>query len=200
MTQTLVWSLDLIKCGSFPSCFTPARGLGLPIRSLGHACLPSSSATSAPSYLLETCFLCHRCHSVPALLCAYHTPSQGPPASLLLSFPLCLTACPRVVESFSPRGLSPQALFFVVPGCRSLSFPSSCPSSLASLSLQQPCVSRVYQNLILGSTLQVISYPSVPRDLISLSLKATSDLHSSSSGILSFPRPKWQGYESPHLL
>lgn len=128
MTQTLVWCLDLIKCSSFPSCFplhsSPAGGIGLTIRSLGHACLPSSSATSAPSYLLETCFMCHRCHSVPVLLCAYHTPSQGPPASPLLSFPLCLavpsgpgknTACPRVVESSSPGvcHLEPCSLFLV---------------------------------------------------------------------------------------
>lgn len=178
-----MWSLDLIKCGSFPSCFLlyPCMWPWAHHQALG---------TSLPPQLLS-----HLCTLLPPR----NLPVPSLPVSLRCSLPT--TPHPRVplphpyflshsVSLPVPGGLSPQALFFVVPGCRSLSFPSSCPSSLASPSLQQVA----YQNLILGSTLQVTSY------LIPLSLKVTSDLHSSSSGILSFPRPKWQGYESPHLL
>lgn len=126
MTQTLVWSLDLIKCSSFPSCFPlhscrwpwahhQALGTRLPPQLLSHLCtlLPPRNLLYVPSLPQCPC----------VALCLPH-PVPGSPASPLLSFPLCLavpsgpgknTACPRVVESFSPGvcHLKPCSLFLV---------------------------------------------------------------------------------------
>lgn len=92
MTQILVWSLDLIKCGSFPSCFPlhscrwpwahhQALGTHLPPQLLSHLCalLPPRNLLYVPSLPQCPCVALCLPHPVPGSPCL--TPTFFPTLS-----------------------------------------------------------------------------------------------------------------------
>lgn len=169
-------------------CCTSACGLGLPIRPFGHmyplatclACLPVSKSSLLPTRNFLSMAVSLYCSELSTLL-SQDPPCLPSPISPATVFPTlshliirareedCLSQSGRVLQL---QALPPQRLLLLL-----VAYHCQFSFQLSFIFCLSQSTAKVQHGLILGTTLQVISYTPISGDIISFSLKATSDFH-----------------------